>query len=453
MDFLSRRHLIGHLPIATPVLFSAWSAAAATIEVGAGASVSTPARIPWSSLAPGDEVVLRSGNHTEMMVVTARGTAARPIVIRAQPGAVLASTVVFEGAQHVRLEGLTIQRSRLSGVIIQRGSVGVTVQDCTVRDCGLGIWIGDGAGGAHRLIGNTLIDNQTHGVAIDVINAPIGQEGLIAGNRVARNGMHGMELNGNRYIVEGNLVWDNGLKLSGTSGIHTYCKDPQQDAGRDNIIRYNMVWGQRETTGQDGNGIQLDQWCDRNQVYFNICFANDGAGIALFDSSDNFVANNTLYDNMRDSGGRHAYKADLVLASDYTRNVDHVANNIIRNNLVVTRRRGIASIYVDPFGRRSREIAGNHVHHVGSEVPLVWNRNRVADLRAWNAAKPGGPDAQGDPQLRDTALLARQPPDAEGLRPRLALAGLPLPEGIAQRDFLGVAWTTPPIGALLSSAS
>ncbi len=445
----SRRRILASLTLAAPVLLRAQSAGAASIEVGRGATIASPAAIPWNTLAPGDEVVLRRGTYAGMVVITARGTAARPIILRAEPGAVLSGTVVFEEAQHVRLEGLTIQRSRLSGVIIRRGSTGVVVQDCTVRDCGLGIWIGEGAGGAHRLLGNTLIDNQTHGIAIDVINAPIGEETLIAGNRVARNGMHGMEINGNRYIVEGNIVWDNGLKLSGTSGIHTFCREPGQDAGRDNIIRYNMVWGQRETTGQDGNGIQLDQWCDRNQVYFNICFGNDGAGIALFDASDNFVANNTLYDNMIDSGRRHAYKADLVLASDYTRNVDHVANNVIRNNLVVTRRRGIAGIYVDPFARRSREIAGNHVHHTGGEVPLVWNRARVADLRAWNAAKPGGPDAEGDPLLRDTALLARQPPDPEGVRPRLALTGLALPEGIARRDYLGAAWTAPPVGALL----
>jgi len=449
MESAPRRDILRAMTLAAPAMLPLSVARAATVEVGPGSAIATPAGIPWSTLRPGDEVLLRAGRTSGLLVIAARGTPERPIVIRAQPGAVLADSVVFDGAQHVRLEGLTIERSRLSGIIIRRGAIGVTVQDCTVRQCGLGIWIGDGAGGAHRLIGNTLLDNQTHGIAIDVINAPVGQETLIAGNRVARNGMHGMEINGNRYVVEGNLVWDNGLRLSGTSGIHTFCREPGQDAGRDNIIRYNMVWGQRETTGQDGNGIQLDQWCDRNQVYFNICFGNDGAGIVLFDASDNLVANNTLYDNMRDSGRRHAYKADLVLASDYTRNVDHVANNIVRNNLVVTRRRGIASIYVDPFARRSRDIAGNQVFHMAGEVPLVWNRNRVRDLEAWNAAKPGDPDRMGDPQLPDLARLARDPPEAEGLRPRSTAPGVPLPAEVPKRDFLGAAWTTPPVGALL----
>lgn len=440
------------MALAAPAAFRAPVARAATVEVGPGAAIATPADIVWDDLRPGDEILLRAGRHAGLVLVRGRGTPERPIVLRAQPGAVLAGTVVFEGAQHVRLDGLTIEQSPQSGVIIRRGTVGVTVQDCTVRNCGLGIWIGDGAGGTHRLVGNTLLDNRTHGVAIDVVNAPLDQRTLIAGNRVARNGMHGMEINGNGYVVEGNRVWDNGLALSGTSGIHTFCREPSQDAGRDNIIRYNMVWGQRETTGQDGNGIQLDQWCDRNQVYGNICFGNDGAGIVLFDASDNLVANNTLYDNMRDSGRRHAYKADLVLASDHTRNVDHVADNIVRNNLVVTRRRGIASIHVHPSARRTREIAGNQVFHIAGEVPLVWNGQRVRSLEAWNAAKPGAPDRLGDPGLLDIARLTRDPPDAEGLRPRATAAGLPLPAAVPQRDFLGAAWTTPPVGALLPAA-
>jgi len=94
---------------------------------------------------------------------------------------------------------------------------------------------------------------------------------------VYRNGMHGMEINGNRYIIEHNIVWENGIGLSGTSGIHIFAKDKQQGTGQFNIIRYNTISGQKETDGQDGNGIQLDEWCDNNQIYFNVTFANDGA--------------------------------------------------------------------------------------------------------------------------------------------------------------------------------
>ncbi|WP_431284861.1 right-handed parallel beta-helix repeat-containing protein [Humitalea sp. 24SJ18S-53] len=451
---ISRRGL-QVMALALPALTLARHAQAAVIDVGTGGRYASLATVPWATLRPGDEVVLRAGTYSLPTVITARGTAAQPIVVRALPGAIIRESIVFDGAQHVRLDSLFIERTRHSGVIIRRASSFITVAGCTIQNCGLGIWIGDGAGGGHRLIDNTLQDTQTHGIAVDVVNAPLGQETLIAGNRVARNAMHGMEINGNRYIVEGNIVWDNGHGLSGTSGIHTYSKDAAQASGSDNIIRYNIVWGQKETTGQDGNGIQLDQWCDRNQVYFNICFGNDGAGIVLFDAAECRVDNNTLFDNMRDSGGQHAYKADLVLASDFTKNVNHTYDNVLRNNLVVTLRRNIASVYVDPFASsRTREMAGNMFHHAGGGTTFVWNATRLANLAAWNAAKPGRPDLSADPRFVDPQRLALAPPEATGLRPRLAAtrSGLALADMPPTRDLLGAALTALPIGALLPDA-
>lgn len=443
------------LGLAAPALLLPHRAEATVFDVGPGARITSLTGVPWTSLRPGDEVVLRPGVITApFIIIPARGAPDRPIVVRGQDGAIIRGSLVMEGAQHVRLENLVIERTPHSGVIIRRGASHITVQGCTVRHSGLGLWIGEGAGGGHRLLDNHLHDTQTHGIAIDVVNAPAGQETLIAGNRVARNVMHGMEINGNRYIVERNIVWDNGHGLSGTSGIHTFARDARQDAGKDNIIRYNIVWGQKETTGQDGNGIQLDQWCDRNQVYFNLCFGNDGAGIVLFDAAQNRVHNNTLIDNMHDSGGRHAYKADLVLASDYTKNVDHTTDNVLRNNLVLTRRAANACVYVDPFtSRNTREMAGNLYHHAGGGRHFVWNRNPVATLAAWNALKPGGPDLSMDPLLTDIARLAGETPDAAGARPRLAALARGLPIDIpAPRDLLGTALSTPPVGALLPRA-
>ncbi len=454
MTIFSRRGL-HRLALATPALLLGQRATAQVIDVGTGGTFGSLATVPWATLRPGDEVVLRPGAYSLPTVITARGTAERPIVVRGGPGVSIRTSIVMEGARHVRLEGLLIERARHSGVILRRGAAFITVSGCTVRQCGLGLWIGDGAGGGHRFLDNFLHDNQTHGVAIDVINAAVGEETLIAGNRIARNVMHGIEINGNRYIVENNLVWDNGHGLSGTSGIHTFAKDARQDAGKDNIIRYNVVWGQKETTGQDGNGIQLDQWCDRNQVYFNLCFGNDGAGIVLFDAAQNRVDNNTLYDNMRDSGGRHAYKADLVLASDFTKNVDHVFDNVLRNNLVVTRRPANACVYVDPFAaRRTRDMTGNLYFHAGQGTTFVWNAVRLANLAAWNAAKPGGPDLSADPMLADTQRLASDPPDPAGLRPRLAATrvGSPLSGVTVTRDLLGTVLASPPIGALQPTA-
>lgn len=426
--------------------------AAQVIEVGPDRAIRTPSAVPWASLKPGAEVVIRPGTYTEPVVIGSQGTAAQPIIVRGEGTVIVENSFVLEGARYVVLRNLQVQNAEHSGVIIRRGASFNTVENSVVRKSGLGIWIGDGAGGGHRLLNNTLHDTRTHGIAIDRVNAPAGQETLIAGNRVYRNVMHGMEINGNRYIIENNVVWENGIGLSGTSGIHLFAKDAAQGMGRFNIIRYNTVSGQKETTGQDGNGIQLDQWCDDNQVYFNVSFANDGAGIVLFDAANNIVANNTMHDNMRDSGGRHAYKADFVIASDYTKKVDHSFGNVVRNNVVYTVRPTNYNIYVDRFSaRNTKEISNNILYHAdATKNRYFWDGTTGRDIAAWNRLKPGNPDHDHDPMLADPALASRDLAGARGLVPRrgspVADAGIAVPS-VTMRDVAGVTMTKLPIGA------
>jgi len=433
-------------------LMSVAPARAQTVDVGPDRGIRTPSAVPWTTLRPGAEVVIRAGTYREPIVIGSQGSAAQPIVVRGEGTVIIENSIVLHGARHVVLRNLQIQNAQYPGFVIRAGASFVTVQDSVVRNSALGIWIGEGAGGGHRLLNNTLHDTRTHGIAIDVVNAPAGQETLIAGNRVYRNAMHGMEINGNRYIIENNVVWENGIGLSGTSGIHLFAKDARQGTGRFNVIRYNTVSGQRETTGQDGNGIQLDQWCDDNQVYFNVTFANDGAGIVLFDAANNIVANNTLYDNMRDSGGKHAYKADFVIASDFTKNVDHSFGNVVRNNLIYTIRPTNYSIYVDRFSaRNTKEISNNVLYHADStRNRFFWDGNTGRDIAAWNRLKPGGPDHDYDPMLADPALASRDLAGSRGLMPRrgspVANAGIAVPS-LALRDVAGVAMAKLPIGA------
>jgi parallel beta-helix repeat protein len=435
------------------VLGFATSAQARTIDVGPNAAVTSPGAVAWSSLQPGDQVVVHKGIYHDGVIIGSQGTADHPIVLHAEPGAILESTVLLEGAKYVVVDGLMIRGSHLyPGVVLRHGASFDTIENCEVYDSGLGLWIGDGSGGGHKLLNNTLHDNRTHGIAIDVVNAPEGQETLIAGNRIFRNVMHGMEINGNHYIVEHNVVWENGIGLSGTSGIHVFAKNQKQGTGQFNVIRYNVVSGQRETDGQDGNGIQLDEWCDNNQIYFNAAFANDGAGIVLFDAAHNLVANNTLYDNMRDSGHRHVYKADLVIATDYTKDADHAYDNVLRNNLVYTTRPGIMNIYVDRFAAaRTKEISNNLYFRDHPDTDMFsWAGKTGHDIAAWNALKPGAPDLSYDPHLADLDLPRSDLAGVKGLIPRLgstvAGAGIALPVATGH-DLAGLPFDHAPIGA------
>ncbi|MBE7248711.1 MAG: right-handed parallel beta-helix repeat-containing protein [Actinomycetospora chiangmaiensis] len=389
--------------------------------------------IPFASLGPGSQVLVRGGSYGDVVMIGARGSADAPVTVAAEAGTrpVLSNSVVFENAAYVTVSGLTVQGAVHSGFIIRRGSSHVTVADSTVARSGLGIWIGDGAGAGHRITGNTLSDNKTHGVAVDVINAPPEDPSYILSNTVTGSGIHGMEINGSGYVVEGNRVSGNGVAMSGTSGIHVYAKDAAQDAGDRNIIRYNIVTGQEETTGQDGNGIQIDQWCDGNTVAFNVAADNDGAGINLFDAGANLVANNTTTGNMRDSGGKHVYRGEIVLASDYTKAIDRTSNNRVLNNVAYATRPGVAAIVVEATTTDNNNAIGPNFIGSAAGAPLYrWGTEATGD----GASLPlngQAPDLTGTPAFRDTAS-----PLTGGLALTAAPARAGLPLG-ATRDIAG----------------
>lgn len=427
------------------------AARAEVYEVGAAQPIRSPDNVPWSRLVPGDRVVLH-GTLAGGIVIRGHGSADRPIMVSAASGSVVTGSVVIEAARHIVIDGLTVRDSAQSAFILRAGAEAITIRNSQASGSAIGIWIGAGAGGGHRILDNVVHDNQGDGIAIDEINASPGQETVIAGNQIFGNGVHGLEINGNHYVVEHNIVHDNGSAMSGASGIHTYAKDANQDAGKHNIIRYNISYGNIDRSAQDGNGIQLDQWCDDNQVYFNLAFDNDGAGIVLFDAANNVVENNTLYGNTRDPGRSHAYKADLVVASDYTTNVDHAFGNVLRNNLVYALRAGHYAIYVNSFSaRHMKAIGGNDFVHADDGSPLFfWAGQRGRDMAYWNTLKPGAPNVSILPRFLDPT----RPFDPLSRRSGLELqAGSPLATaGVAGSnpavtDLAGVHLSKLPIGA------
>lgn len=436
--------------------FQTASAIGATLHVDASENsprelraLPSLAEVPWNTLKPGDEVIVHAGTYSDVVVIFGHGLPDQPIRVRAASGAepVIENSIVLEGASHVDIEGLTVRGAEHSGFIIRHGAEAITIRGSKVDQSGLGIWIGDGAKGRHRLLDNTLSNNKTHGVAVDFINAAPGQETVISGNRIFRNGMHGIELSGNHYIIERNVAYENGQELSGTSNIHLFAGAPTRDTARHNIIRYNITYGEKDETGQDGNGIQLDQWCDDNEVYFNTSFYNDGAGIAIFDAARNKVYNNTLFDNMRDPGKSHAYRGELVMASDFTKNVNHSADNLIANNIVVATRPENVAIYVDRLSSGNRHVIGRNVlfHKDPAADLFFWNNSRGRDLAQWNKLKTGDPDMMVDPKFKDSSR-----PADHGLRlsrqSTISTAGKAI-NGGSNIDLAGRHFDNPPIGA------
>ena len=220
-------------------------------------------------------------------------------MITAEKQAALSASLVLDGARFVILSDLQIAGAEGAGIVIVHGAYRNTLRRVKVSQSGLGVLITDGAGPGNVVEWGEFVGNKTHGIAVDRVNATARLPGIVRDNLVRGNGYHGIDIHGSYYRVEHNRVSDNGGGIAGTSGIHVFARDRSGGYGNHNLIRGNIVSGQVETTGRDGNGIQLDTWCDHNEVAFNLVFDNDGAGINLYDASLNVVSNNTMVGDMR----------------------------------------------------------------------------------------------------------------------------------------------------------
>jgi len=376
--------------------------------------------IDWSKIQPGDVLEIKGsqGSFKESLVIAVRGTKTAPIIVRAVSGEtpVIENSIVITDSAYVHVEGLTVTGSAYAGIIIQKGSNHITIADNDIHDNALGIWIGNQAGDSNMVLNNRVYNNSTHGIAVDSVNCASGKETVISSNEVYGNGHHGIEILGSYYIVEGNVVYQNGAAVSGTSGIHIFSRSPQEDSGDHNVIRYNVVFQNKESNGPDGNGIQLDQWCDYNEVYYNICFDNDGAGISIYDSSDSKVYNNTLVGNMIDPGKSHPFKAELYLASDVANNVNHVQNVTVVNNILVAVRPGVPAIAVySPVTGNPISIGHNLLYHKAGDAIFYWGGTKGKDITTWNKkAAGGGDDLYGDPLF--VSLQGTTPSQVSDLR-------------------------------------
>lgn len=432
--------------------FKAHPAESATYHVGPGQEFSSVADIPWSQAAPGDTIFLH-GNIIGNLIITSQGTATSPVHIMGAPGNVVHGSLVLQGARYVQISGVNAEGSSYPAFVIRNGAADDTIENSQASHAGIGIWIGSGAGGGHKLLRNSVHDNRGDGIAIDRVNCAPGTETVISGNTVNDNATHGIEISGNWYVVEHNIVYDNGKVNYGASGIHTFAFNAAQNAGKHNVIRYNVVYNTHDVHAGDGNGIELDQWCDDNRVSFNLAFHNDGAGIVVFDAADNVIENNTLFANARDPGNTHPYRADLVIASDYTKQVDHAFGNIVRNNLVLADGDHRYAIFVDDFAsHHMKEIANNDFSTRNPAAALYfWAGRTGRDIAAWNKLKPGTPDFSAIPAFSNPdAVRFNGHPNLAGFVPRNLKETVELKDktNCEGTDLAGRHFTSSPIGAL-----
>jgi parallel beta-helix repeat protein len=381
----------------------------------------------WSragTLKAGNTYLQKGGSTSNaMLIVSTQATAAQPIKIGVYGTgkATMRNALILQGCAHVNVSGFILTGHRYAGVTIQTGGAHhCEVKDCEIHACGAGVWIGDGAGGSHRIIENTIRNNKGNGIAVSVVNLRAGDETIFDSNIIKDNDTHGIELSGNHYIVTRNTISGNGRVTPGTSGIHCYAGGFQGtefiDAGSYNLIEGNVCCDQRCNT-TDGNGIQADQACHDNQILNNLSYNNDGGGIVLFDAWNNTMRDNITFGNARDPARSHPYKGELVLHADNNKTYSNVARD---NQFCPTDPDRAPAINITSNVDRPNdcEVENNAVHlTVSAGTPphfYTFPAGTEADgkrLTAWSPQSEGGattPPPQPEPDDKEGGLVGTQ---------------------------------------------
>jgi parallel beta-helix repeat protein len=292
---------------------------------------------------------------------------------------------VLDHAAFVIVRRLHIANATDAGIILRRGSHDNTVILNVIERARLGIWLGDGVGEGNRIVNNTISLSATHGIALDSVKGEPGRETVLDLNGIKDSGIHGMEINANYTTISNNSVSGSGRLSTGASGIHIYARNATEGLGRFNNITTNWSEENHDSSAQDGNGIQLDQWCDDNVVTNNTVRRNDGAGISVFDAARELIIGNLSYGNMLDPGHSHRHKGELTFASDDEHNVDHTRNVTVMSNVVDATNADVAAILVDvPTSRHPPDFSDNRLSNSAGGPIARWAGRDITSVAAWN---------------------------------------------------------------------
>ena len=408
----------------------AHAAAASTYLVGnatplpAGAiRVGSLAAVPWSSLEPGSHVLVSPGTYSGVTTIVAQGAPGAPIVLMpfsAAQAPVLLDSIDVQHSEYLRVTGMKIQSPTYGGIILRNGSNHVALSYNVISGAPMGVNITMGAGTGNNVSSNTITGSIGDGIVVDV-NANPGDRTLIAYNTIQSSGTHGIEIHASHYQIEHNVVSGSGRTSPGTSGIHLFSASAQEDSGDDNIVRYNSTYANNDTTAYDGNGIEVDHWCDHNTISFNTAWDNDGSGIIVYDGQYNLVEGNTLYGNVRDPGGTHAAAGgELVIGSS---TLKRSAYNVVRDNLIVSQHAVAPAFHLDSGSLGNGNAVGPNLYYntTGGKLVRFGDSNLSQTLAQVNAITGTSGNVIGMP-----TFVAPTQPLANGLR----LAQMPGATGV-----------------------
>ena len=418
----------------------------------------------WSFMQPGDVLVIYPAaspvgwlptgalsGASALKIDGARGTPAAPIKVMGAANQVvkLAQGLnITGGSQYVQVSGLDITdpRSGQHAVVMDSGISDIVLKSNRIHDAAQnGLNIAPSTG-PRVVIGpdNVLTGNRGNGAAIGASGLDPSTGALssyFTGNTVSGNGRHGVSSEASYWSIERNQVLGNGLAVGGTSGIHLFSAKDNASADCDgNLVIYNYVNGQQDSSQADGNGIQVDHFCDNNIVAFNVAWGNAGAGISLLVGRGNYIVANTVGGNATDTNrlrfaGVFRAEIGLVSSTSVCYNSDDAGQcmgwlpvppgrsggNFIYGNLIYSTQAAVPSIgattdFSDP-ARHANSLYPNLFFNGGGGANLLWRGvgySTAADIdRVTGMTAYGGGNAVEVPAFANPAAPGK---GSDGLR-------------------------------------
>lgn len=358
----------------------------------------------------GDDIIYLCDTITSTLTLPSSGTSGHVITYRGDyaghAGTVTsaASTGIEAGSKnYITITNLTITGNADYGVYLN-ACTHITIQNCEIShntDNGIAI-VG---ASTDNLI--TLNDIHSNGIG-DIVKAGIfmwqaagtsGHETTISHNDIYTNAAFGIYLYGNYFIVEHNTIYNNGNTGEMTSGIEIFDNTAQLGFAEHNIVRYNKVYGQISGS-DDGEGIYVDEGAANNEVYYNLCYNNDGPGFAVYDATYATLYNNTSYGNCVNSSGALTTKTEYKFIATDQNDTTYL---IVKNNIGRATRANTYAIYVDAEveGSTGLDITTNDWYASAANW-YYWNDGGGNNLATWNALTGVGTDLNSDPLLIST---------------------------------------------------
>ena len=127
------------------------------------------------------------------------------------PPPTIIGQIVLADVNGVTIEGLNVTERNGAAVTLIDGATNVTIRNNELSQSAAGIQIINGDVDQIRIVGNTIDHNASSGIVVEDASPAALFGAVIAGNIIHSNGMHGVQLYANRWVIEGNEIHNNGL--------------------------------------------------------------------------------------------------------------------------------------------------------------------------------------------------------------------------------------------------